>query len=417
MSAVNLIIIGAGNRGQAYAKFAELCPDKVKIVGVAEPRKWHREDMAKRHHIPTDKQFKSWEEVVNVEKFADGVVIATQDAMHVEPVEQFAQMKYHILCEKPMAPNEEGCRRIHKAVKDNKIIFAVCHVLRYTHYTKKLIDILRAGKLGDLVSIQHLEPVGYWHQAHSFVRGNWRNETLSSPMLLQKSCHDLDWIRYVMDKSCKRVSSFGSLSFFKKSEQPEGATDNCLDCPAHIECTCPYSAKRIYFGFLNKGNKGWPVDVVVPDPTPKSLEEALRTGPYGRCVFACDNDVVDHQVVNMEFEGGATATFLMTAFTPNEGRKTTIHGTTGYLIGDSAEIKIYDYLTQNWTTIDTRQGDNSILGGHGGGDGGIMANFLDAVSKNDASLIISGPDISLETHVMVFRSEKARKQGTVEEIN
>lgn len=416
MEPVKLIVVGAGNRGQAYAKFAECCPDKVKIVGVAEPREWHREDMAKRHSIPSEHVFKCWTELAKVPKFADGVIISTLDDMHVEPVEAFAKLKYHILLEKPMAPDEEGCRRIYQAIKENGVIAAVCHVLRYTAYTRKLKSIVDAGKLGEIVAVQHFEPVGFWHQAHSFVRGNWRNAEETSPMLLQKSCHDLDWLRYIIGKPCEKISSFGSLKHFKKSEQPIGAADRCLDCPAHVEAACPYSARRIYFGFMNKGMTGWPLDVVVPDATYESIEAALRTGPYGRCVYACDNDVVDNQVVNMLFEGGTTASFLMTAFSPHEGRKTTIHGTRGYLIGDSAKIRVYDFLTEQWTEYDTRQGDNSILGGHGGGDGGIMNDFVTAVATNDPSQILSGPDVSLETHLSVFAAERARLRGTVETV-
>lgn len=416
MEPVKLIVVGAGNRGHAYAKYAELCPDMLQIVGVAEPREWHRNDIATTHKIPPEHVFHCWTELAKVPKFADGVIISTQDNMHVDPVEAFAALKYNILLEKPMAPNEADCRRIHKAIKENGIISAVCHVLRYTAYSRKLKEIVDSGKLGEIISMQHLEPVGFWHQAHSFVRGNWRNEDQSSPMLLQKSCHDMDWMRYILGKRCLKVASFGSLKHFKASERPEGAADRCLDCPAHVETQCPYSARKIYFNFLNKGIKGWPLEILDPEPTPQSIENALRNGPYGRCVYACDNDVVDNQVINLEFEGGATASFLMTAFTPSEGRKTTLHGTRGYLVGDSAMIKTYDYLTDKWTEVDTRQGDNSILGGHGGGDGGIIRDFVEAVRNNDPERILSGPEVSLETHLSVFAAERARKNNTVEWI-
>ncbi len=416
MAPVRLMVIGAGNRGQAYSKFAEICPDKVQIVGVAEPREWHRNHMAKLHNIPEENIFTCWTEAVKAPKFCDGVIIATPDALHVEPAVAFAKLKYNILLEKPMAPNAEGCQTIYNAAKENGIIMAVCHVLRYTQYSRKLKEIIDSGVIGEIIAMQHYEPVGYFHQAHSFVRGNWRNEEQSSPMLLQKSCHDLDWMRYIMGKKSIRVSSFGSLKHFKKSEQPEGAADRCLDCPAHIEQCCPYSAKKIYYGFYNKGFLGWPLEVVTEEPTAQSIEDALRNGPYGRCVYACDNDVVDNQVVNVEFEGGAVASFLMTAFCPSEGRKTTIHGTKGYIQGDSNIIKIFDYLTDTWKTVDSNQMDNSILSGHGGGDGGIMSDFVEALAHNDASRIISGPDVSLETHLSVFAAEKARKTGTVQDI-
>lgn len=414
MEPVKVIVVGAGMRGMGYAEFATHCPDKCQIVGVADPREWYRNNLKEKFNIPDNQVFSCWTEVAEAEKFADAVLICTQDNMHVEPSVAFAEKKYHILLEKPMAPSEEDCRTIVEAAVKNGVIFGVCHVLRYTAYTKELKRILDSGRIGEIITMQHLEPVGYWHQAHSFVRGNWRNEEESSFMLLAKSCHDMDWMRYIMGKKCTQVSSFGSLKHFRKEEQPKGASDRCVTC--RIEPTCPYSAKKIYFNFYNKGLRGWPVDILTPEVDPENILQALENGPYGRCVYACDNDVVDNQVVNMQFEGGATASFLMTAFTAPGGRKTTIHGTRGEITGDSTMIKIYDYLTETTEEIDTSKIDTSVLGGHGGGDGGIMADFCEAISKNDPSLILTGPEVSLETHLMAFSAEKARLNGSVEPV-
>ena len=263
--------------------------------------------------------YADWREVVARPRFADAVIIATQDPLHAEPAIAFADLGYHILLEKPMAPNAADCRRIAAAAQANGVMFAVCHVLRYTTYTKKVKEIVTSGRLGEIVSLQHLEPVGFWHQAHSFVRGNWRSEHESSFMLLAKSCHDLDWIRHIMGKRCTQVSSFGSLLHFRAENRPVGAADRCLECA--VETTCPYSAPRIYLGRVRHGETGWPVNVLTPDLTEAGVTEALRSGPYGRCVYACDNDVVDHQVVNMQFEDGATASFTMTAFTRQRDRR------------------------------------------------------------------------------------------------
>jgi predicted dehydrogenase len=415
MPPVKLIVVGAGSRGTSYAKYALHHPDEVQIVGVAEPREFYQDRLAEQHGIPPELCFTDWRALAARPKLADGVIIATQDAMHAEPAVALADLGYHILLEKPMAPSEADCRRIVDAAKRNGTIFAVCHVMRYTKYTQQLKAILDSGRIGEIVSIQHLEPVGYWHQAHSFVRGNWRNEAASSPMLLAKSCHDMDWIRYIMGKPCAQVSSFGSLKHFRAEERPEGAADRCLDCP--VEPSCPYSASRFYLGLVQRGKTGWPVDVLTPNTTIAGVTEALRSGPYGRCVYSCDNDVVDHQVVNMRFADGSTASFTMTAFTRQRDRETRIFGTRGEIYGNGDLIEIFDFLTNTTETVNIEVGsDGSIQSGHGGGDFGIMRDFVAGVVSDDPRSILSGPDESLETHLMVFAAEAARHEGRVVDV-
>jgi predicted dehydrogenase len=413
---VTAVIAGAGNRGMGYALFAKEHPDRLKIVGVAEPNPYNRQKMAESYALAPENVFSDWHELAARPKLADAVFICTQDAMHAEAAVAFAGLKYAVLLEKPMAPNEADCRRIVQAVKENEILFAVCHVLRYTHYTKTLKALVDSGKIGQVVSIQHLEPVGYWHQAHSFVRGNWRNEELSSPMLLAKSCHDLDWIRHIMGTACQSLSSFGSLVHFRKEEKPAGAgsATRCLDCS--FEPQCAYSAKKIYLGRLALGQTGWPLTVLTPEPTFESITAALQTGPYGRCVYECDNNVVDNQVVSMQFAGGKTSVFTMTAFNQAAHRKTRIFGTLGELDGDGVNIDHFDFLTDQTTRIETTLSDGTALGGHGGGDYGLMDAFIAAVSSNDRSLILSGPDESLESHRMVFAAEQARLNHTVVDL-
>jgi predicted dehydrogenase len=416
MKPVSIAIIGAGSRGAGYATYAAQHPDQARIVGVAEPRPFYRQQLVDTYGIPAQQVFADWRQAADHQRFADAVIIATQDAMHVAPAVAFAQRGYHLLLEKPMAPDESGCRQIHAAVKQAGVIAAVCHVMRYTTYTQKLKSLLESGLIGEVVSIQHLEPVGYWHQAHSFVRGNWRNEAESSCMLLAKSCHDLDWLRHVMGAPAEKLSSFGSLKHFRRQEKPvtAGNANRCLDC-AH-ESQCPYSAAKIYLGRVAKGQTGWPVNVLTNDLTEEGVTEALRRGPYGRCVYECDNDVVDHQVVNIEFAGGRTASFTMTAFTQAAHRKTRIFGTLGELYGDGSRLEHFDFLTDRTEMIDTAAPDGSILGGHGGGDYGLMQRFVAAVAEGDPGKILSGPDESLETHLMVFAAERARRRGTVERM-
>ena len=419
MSLVKLVVIGAGSRGTRYSAYAAAHPESAQVVGVAEPREFYRNKMVSDYNIPPENIFTDWKELAGREKFADAVIIATQDNMHAEPAVAFAKKGYHILLEKPMATNEQDCRRIAKAAVENKILLSVCHVMRYTPYTIKLKEVLDSGIIGDIVSIQHLEPVGYWHQAHSFVRGNWGNESESAPMLLAKSCHDLDWLRYLMDTPCVKVSSFGNLKHFRKENKPQGAGNRCMDCSC--EPQCPYSAKKIYIGRAEKDDFGWPNDVLTSDLTVQGVTEAVTDGPYGRCVYECDNDVVDHQVVNMLFEDGKTASFTMTAFTEHLSRKTHMFGTRGELYGDGRKIEHFDFLTDKHEVIDTKTPDSSItggiMGGHGGGDYGIMKNFVASVAGgNNSDNISSGPQESLEAHLMVFAAEKARHQGTVVEL-
>ena len=417
MEPVKVIVAGAGARGMGYSQYALAFPEKMKVVGVAEPREYYRMKMAQMHQIPAENIYIDWQEMAEREKFADAVIIATQDAMHEDPALAFSAKKYAILLEKPMAPTAQACQRIIEAIKKNNNLFAVCHVMRYTAYTRQMKKLLEEGVIGDVISLDLVEPVGFWHMAHSFVRGNWRNSTESSFMLLAKSCHDLDWIHYIIGEKCQSISSFGSLRHFRPEEAPKGAALRCVDCPSDVESQCPYSAKRIYIrGCIENGYTGWPVDVITTDLTREGVIKALETGPYGRCVYHCDNDVVDHQVVNMEFEKGKTATFSMMAFTQMENRRVTLFGTRGEIRGDGAKIHVYDFLTDTTRTIDTETADSSLLGGHGGGDYGLIHDFIEAVAKNDPSLVLTGPDETLESHMMVFAAEQARTDRKIMEL-
>jgi predicted dehydrogenase len=411
MKPVTVVIVGAGGRGSGFANYILQHPEEGQVVGVAEPRDFYREWVALNHHISPENVFMDWQELAARERLADAVIITTQDRMHVGPAVALAQKGYQMLLEKPMAPDEAGCQKIVEAVKAGKIIFSVGHTMRYTRYTQTFKKLVESGLIGQLVSIEHLEPVGYWHCAHSFVRGNWRNEGLSSFMLLAKSCHDLDWIYYILGDHCKAISSFGSLQHFRKENAPKGAAARCLECA--VEADCPYSARKIYLARAAEGYFDWPVNVLTPDLSYEGILEAVRGGPYGRCVYACDNDVVDHQVVNMEFNQGATAVFSMIGCSVMGHRKTRLFGTRGQLEGDGVLIHHTDFLTDKTDTIDTTIADEGMGAGHGGGDFWMMKQFLEAVAKNDPTLIFSGPDDSLESHRMVFAAEKARRENRV----
>ena len=410
MPEVTLALVGAGLRGQTYARHA-VATGRARVVAVAEPDPVRRAAAMAEFQIEPQHSYASWSTLAASEKLADAAVIATQDRMHRDPAVALAGLGYHILLEKPMAPTEPEATEIAAAAVKAGVIFAVCHVLRYTPYTRMLKRLLADGRIGRLVSVQHLEPVGWWHQAHSFVRGNWRREDESGPMLLTKSCHDIDWLVHLIGATPTRVSSFGSLTHFRASERPAGAADRCLDCS--VESTCPYSAKRFYLACVADPEQHfWPLGAVTPEPTEQAVLAALRDGPYGRCVYACDNDVVDHQVVNLEFPDGATASFTMTAFTPQEHRRTRLMGTHGYLDGNGVTVDYVDFRTGLSSTFDSAgEGGPSAADGHGGGDEGLTEAFLAAVAAGDPSLLSSDATESLATHRVVWAAERSRHSG------
>jgi predicted dehydrogenase len=406
----SLLVIGAGQRGTGYARWVLAHPGRARVVGVAEPRAARRSALASEHHIAAENVVESWAELAARPKFADAVLICTQDRMHAEPAQAFAALGYHILLEKPMAPDEESCRRIVGAVEQAGVMLAVGHVMRYSPYTIAVKEVVESGRLGDILSVQHLEPVGFWHQAHSYVRGNWRRADLATSMLMAKSCHDLDWLQYILGQAPSRLSSFGSLTHFTSSNRPAGAADRCVDC--EVADACPYSAVRLYGGMLDRGEHRWPLNVLVSEFTPAAVDDALRAGPYGRCVYACDNDVVDHQVVSMEFPSSATAVFTMTAFNEAAQRSTRLFGTKGELSGDGRTIRVYDFLTRTEEVIEVNPGTD----GHAGGDAGLMDAFVTALATGDRTAILSGPRESLASHLAVFAAERARRNGTVESL-
>ncbi|MGE5602377.1 MAG: Gfo/Idh/MocA family protein [Nitrososphaerales archaeon] len=417
MPPVTLMIIGAGQRGQVYAEYARLHPEQARIVAVAEPRNAYRARLAGAHRVPPENVVADWRDLLRP-ALADALIIATPDRLHTEPAVAFAGLGYDILLEKPMAPTAAECEQIVQAVRASGVVFAVAHVMRYGSYTQRLKGLIASGLIGDLVCVQHLEPVGFSHQAHSFVRGNWRNEAASTFMLMSKSCHDIDWLRYIMGRRCVQVSSFGSLMHFRKEKKPPeaGEAARCVDCT--YEPRCAYSAKRIYFAAMANSTVGASVlDILTPDHTTEGLLKALAEGPYGRCVYECDNDVVDHQVVNLLYEDGATASFTMTAFTewPLD-RQTRLFGTLGELRGDGRTIRHYDFYTFKEQVIEVPPATTELLV-HSDADYLLMQGFVEAVATRDQGKVLSGPDETLETHLTVFAAEQARREGRVVAVN
>jgi predicted dehydrogenase len=408
---VRYAIVGAGQRGAGYAEWIARRPG-ARVVAVAEPRAHRRERLAREHGVTH--VFPSWEELAAAPRLADAAIVSTQDTEHVGPAIALARKGYHLLVEKPLAPTPGECAELVEAVTAAGVLFAVCHVMRYRPYTRLVKKLVDDGRIGGIMSVQHLEPVGHWHYAHSYVRGNWRRSDLASFMLLAKSGHDIDWLRHIVGDRIERVSSFGSLRHFTPRHAPPGSADRCLDCA--VEPDCPYSATRLYLGMVRAGRTGWPVSVLADEVTEASVTTALREGPYGRCVYRSDNDVVDHQVVAMEFAGGATATFTMTAFTPHVDRRTQVFGTRGFLDGDGTHVRLHDFVTETTEVLTAPADGQDTDAGHAGGDSGLMTAFTTAVETGDPAHILSGPAESLESHLAVFAAERARLSGTVEHV-
>lgn len=290
MEPITAVVLGAGSRGEIYAGYALRHPEELKVVAAAEPRPDRLAKLADAHGIPPENRFASWEELLERPKMADVAFVCTLDDMHTAPALKALEKGYHILLEKPMSNTEEECRAIEAAARQADRVLAVCHVLRYTPFYRTIKALVDGGEIGEICAAAQIENVGYWHQAHSFVRGNWRSSRETSPMLLQKSCHDMDILLWLVGKDCCRVSSFGSLRHFTADNAPAGAPERCLDGCPHSE-TCPYYAPKIYL----TGKTDWPVDVLTTDLTEAGIRKALEEGPYGRCVYRCDNDVVDRQ--------------------------------------------------------------------------------------------------------------------------
>ena len=289
----------------------------------------------------------------------------------------------------------------------------VCHVLRYTKFYGTLYELLRGGAIGRIESLDAVENVAYWHYAHSYVRGNWRRAEESSPMILAKSCHDMDIIRWLMGVPCESVSSYGSLDWFRAENAPDGSADRCLSGCACKE-GCPYDAEKIYIfndkSGIRSGNDEWPCSVLVNKPTEEKLYDALRTGPYGRCVYRCDNDVVDHQVVSMRFAGGATATFTMSAFTAKCYRTIKVMGTMGEIEGDmDANVLYLRKFSQPEQVLDLGTIPDRFAG-HGGGDALMMDYVCELIAAGGAEGLTS-VDASVESHVMALAAEHSRTHG------
>jgi len=412
---LTVALAGLGARGaDSYAPAALKFPDLMEIVAISDIDPEKVASVAKTYNIPQEACYDSAESMLEAGKLADVMFIATQDKQHVGHAIPALKLGYHLLLEKPISPDLDECRELLKVATEEDRLVVVCHVLRYTPFFTKVKELLDSGIIGEITTVAGFEYVQYWHQAHSFVRGNWRNSIETSPMILQKCCHDMDLYLWLTGKTVKSVSSFGNTFLFKEENAPAGCTKRCLDGCA-VKDSCLFDAEAIYmdssFGIRN-GHTKWPVNVVSLNPTENSVYEALKAGPYGRCVYHCDNDVVDHQIVNLEMTDGSLISFTMSAFTAKQARESKIMGTKGEIIGLMEEniIKIRPFGKEE-IIIDVNLLATDFSG-HGGGDHQMVKEFLQVVAGEiDMPPHMTSLDVSVESHYIALAAEVSRLAG------
>ncbi len=407
---VEAVVLGAGMRGYCtFGGYSKMFPHQLKIVAVAEPDQDRRERFARDYNIPKESVFSNWKDLLDRPQMAPVLINATMDRSHFESAMLALDKGYHILQEKPMATDAVSCVRLARKVKETGKILQLCHSLRYNPFFTALKKIIDGEEVGDLVTFEHNEHIAFWHYAHSFVRGNWSREAQSSPGLLSKSCHDVDVLCWLTGRLPVKVSSFGSLTHFRADRVDASIPKRCTDgCP--IEPKCPFSAIEMYLS----DNTEWPVSVISTDLSHEGRLKALREGPYGRCVYHCDNDVVDHQVSLYEFKDGMTIGFQMHGHSHNNIRTMRLSATEATIRGylEKRELEVNYYHSGRSETISTGGPDDH----HGGGDTLMIHDFIDLVRNDRPDQVVASAQESCDSHLLVFATEAARKENRVVDV-
>ncbi len=397
-------LIGAGNRGMIYSRYA-FHQRGIEIAAVVEPDRKRREVAAAEFGIPPEMQFSDPGEFFAKGRICEVLIIATLDRDHYQITMDALELGYNILLEKPISPDPLECIRIRDKACEKGCEVTICHVLRYTPFFVKIKQILDSGCLGKIISINHSENIGNYHMAHSFVRGNWRNSDESSPLIMQKSCHDMDLLVWLTGSEAKKISSFGDLTYFKEENAPSGSTERCLDCPVAYDCR--FAVQKTYLPIVG----GWPALAVSTTNSREEMIETLKTSPYGRCVYRCDNNVCDHQVSIIEFENGVTATFHLCGFTNKIHRTIHIMCENGEIEGDddTGAISVTGFSSTGYEGFtEELLHTEETFSGHGGGDDGLMADFIDRLNKPNRKDSRSAIESSIESHLMAAAAEESR---------
>lgn len=399
---ISIVAIGAGNRTNKYLEYVKQHPDNTKLVGVVELNEIRRNKIAEKFNLQPSACFTDYHDFFRSSLKADAVMICTPENMHYEPCMMAIEAGYHVLLEKPIAQTPEECIAIGEAARRKNVIVTVCHVLRYHPYFIKLKELACSGELGNIISINHRTAVGVDRAAHSFVRGPWRKESETNPMLISKCCHDIDFLLWLTKTRCRKLTSFGSLRWFKSANAPEGSAHRCINCK--VETQCPFSAVDLY-----RTRRDWIANFDVPQGKniDEVIEEELEKGMYGRCIYHCDNDVVDHQIVSMEMESEVTINFSMDIFTLEDHRATQICLTEGEIEGDETQIKVRRFRGGTETVYDFSDIKHKPF--HAGADLDLMNDFIEAI-QTEGKYLRTSIELSVESHRICFEAERSRKE-------
>jgi predicted dehydrogenase len=415
MAAIDAVLVGAGLRGRfTYGRYALAHPDRLRIVAVAEPDPARRRALAREHHLPAERSFHDWKPLLDSPRRSRVAIVATGDTLHVDPVLAAIERGYDVLLEKPIAPEVGQCFRMVEAAERRGCMLQVGHVLRYAPFYRKIHALVVGGALGRVLSVDMQENVVHWHMAHSYVRGKFRNRREAAPFVLAKTCHDLDLLAWIVGYPAEHVASFGSLGHFRRSSAPADTPKRCTDgCP--VQEACPHDAVRFYLAPDDEVARLWPWTDLSSDPAREARRSALETSPYGRCVYRCDNDVPDHQMLGIEFEGGVTATFTVQGLAWRETRTIRISGSRGELQGVLHD-GVLELRRHGSLEVERHCFPTSPLG-HFGGDDGLLDHFTDVVARGAAGeLLTSGREV-LEGHLIGFAAERARESRRVVELD
>ena len=396
---ITIAVIGAGNRAGEYLKAMEKqYPNMYDVVAVCDPKLNNRKQYQIKYQLSDHQLYADYKLLFDQERLADVAIIATPDSEHFEPAIAAIKKGYDLILEKPISMTLEETIQLGEIAKAHPDqLVAVCHVMRHSTFMKKIKEIVDSKELGDIVDIQHNENIGYYHFAHSYVRGNWRNTNVAAPIIVAKSCHDMDILLYFLeDKHCKRISSMGELSFFNHEHYKEGMAPRCSDCS--VEKECPFSALKIY-------SSGKIRSVVFDQSASDRFLSELNESPYGRCVFNSDNNVPDHQVTILEFEGGVHASFNMSGFTNKIHRSLKIMCQYGEIRATEIGriIEVWKFGEEPYTII-----PDTFEGGHGGADQAFINDFMETYLYDKP--FNSELSMSIESHVMAFAAEASRQQ-------
>ena len=399
---VSIVAIGAGNRTNKYLEYVRRNPDKARLIGVVELNDLRRQKVADEFSLDASCCYTDYRDFFRSPLEADAVMICTPENMHFEPAMLAIEAGYHVLLEKPIAQTLEECLAIGEAARRKNVIVSVCHVLRYHPYFIKLKELACSGELGNIISINHCTSVGVDRATHSFVRGLWSREADTNPMLISKCCHDIDFLLWLTKTRCRKITSFGSLRWFRSKNAPEGSAERCIDCK--VEAQCPFSAVDLY-----RVRRDWISNFDIPQgkTIDQVIEDELREGKYGRCIYHCDNDVVDHQIVSMEMDSEVTINFSMDLFTLKDHRKTHICLTEGEIDGNETLLRVRRFRGGAETVYDFSNLSHQPF--HAGADLDIVADFIDAIHSEEKYLRTS-IDLSVESHRICFEAERSRKE-------